>query len=52
MGNPADDYWEKENQKFLLVQSAKRAENPERVKLAELFLEMKEAHYWYYEKRH
>jgi hypothetical protein len=52
MANPADDYWKKEDERFLLVQAAKRVENPEKVKLAELFSEMKDAHYWYYEKRH
>lgn len=50
MANPADDYYEKKVQEFYEVQRKKEREEPNRVALAKLFQEMKEAHHWYYER--
>ena len=51
MGNPADDYYQKEADKFYALQLKKEKGDPKRVALAKQFEEMKEAHYWYYEQR-
>ena len=51
MANPADEYYDKEIQKFYAVQAMKRQEDAERVALAKKFEEMKEAHSWYYERK-
>lgn len=50
MSNPADDYYDKKQQALLVAQSAKEQAYPEMVKKAKEFQEMKDAHYWYYER--
>ena len=50
MTNPADEYYDKKQQALLNAQAAKELVDPKRVKKAKKFQEMKEAHYWYYER--
>jgi len=51
MTNPADGYYDKEAQIDKSVKAMKQQEDPERVALAKKFKKMKEAYYWYYERK-